>query len=62
MQPPPGVKPNFANRETIAPQAKAIIVISSVAVLLCVLMRVYSRMAIAKVWGLEDCESVSIFS
>jgi peptidoglycan biosynthesis protein MviN/MurJ (putative lipid II flippase) len=58
MPPPPGIKPNFANPESLAPQAKTSIVISSVAVLLCILLRVYSRLAIANVWGTEDCKSV----
>lgn len=58
LPPPPGVKPNFQNPQTRAPQAHITVSVCSVLSVIFVVLRVHRRLRLSRSWGLDDCTCV----
>jgi hypothetical protein len=54
-RPPPGVRPNFRNPVTIAPQAQAIFGLCMALIATFIGLRMYRRIVVSQNWGLDDC-------
>lgn len=56
--PPPGVQPNFVNPPSRARIGCICVWLSTAAMLLCIAVRAYSRLAITRTWGRDDCMDI----
>ena len=55
-QPPPGVRPSFAEPPTRVPVILGVGIAFVVLAVLCFSVRIYTKLAIAKNWQWDDCE------
>ena len=58
LEPPPGVKPNFTNPESRAPDVLLTTGIITALMLIFVLLRLYTKAVVLKSFGWEDGEHV----
>ena len=57
LQPPPGITPNFVNPRSIEGTIAALVVVCVVTTTISTLLRMYTRVFIAKNHGMDDCKS-----
>lgn len=55
-QPPPGINPNFADPPTRVPIILGICAAFLVLAVICFVIRIYTKLAVAKKWTWDDCK------
>lgn len=55
ISPPPGVMPDMQHPPSLALPMRVVIGLSTALMVLCVGLRAYSRLAVSRNWGVDDC-------
>ncbi|KAI3401820.1 hypothetical protein diail_8198 [Diaporthe ilicicola] len=61
LAPPPGVLPNFNNPATRAPAARIVICITLSVMILFVSLRIYTKIFVTRLFGVDDCKRFFLF-